>query len=513
MLALQFSLQTCCKFASVCDAATIPSCGRLRLHVYNSVCSKKPSQRKVSLTGPCSFRRCSMNHMLRSVNFLPVQTLAAPLPVSHRSCSTARAICLQVAPRDFARVHFDPDGSVKLQTKVTRYEAASSQSSKLQTVDLYSMVHIAQPEYYRELQRTLRDTTMYDGVFFELLTSQKNLSRCKNTDLPKVSSKISAHPSASARAKSLNAVAQMQVLDVQQGWIADLTREEASCLSNRRRIHRRDHNFSKGEVGHYPASIERSVDQSQTLWILLKLTKYLSFLLPCPELNVFLVDTLLLSNRLSIPAPLFLFPLLRGDLTAARRLIFSQLVEASTQRRANTTPNDAVVQARNLRAIETIEDGLRRCNFQRIAIVYGAWHSDSLGRLLENTLGLKFVSSSWRDAMTIETAAKGITWTRFWQAVSTANKTTDRLAKLSLTDVPFVALSFVLLLFVSMQVYGAFDWLSQIRNISELLEARQRQVFYHSVAASFLYYAKHISLYALLRKWFLFADWDNMNLQ
>lgn len=77
---------------------------------------------------------------------------------------TARALDLEIVYRKEAS-----QSVIRLTTGVYRY---SVESAKMTTVvDLYSMVHIADPSYFKKIKESMEG---YDVVLYELITDSKN---------------------------------------------------------------------------------------------------------------------------------------------------------------------------------------------------------------------------------------------------------------------------------------------------------------------------------------------------
>ena len=71
-------------------------------------------------------------------------------------------------------ISFADNKYIKLQTSITRYskKAASPQKPPMEIyVDLYSMLHVADVQYYKEIEDRMRE---YDLILLELITSVNN---------------------------------------------------------------------------------------------------------------------------------------------------------------------------------------------------------------------------------------------------------------------------------------------------------------------------------------------------
>jgi hypothetical protein len=389
------------------------------------------------------------------------------------------------APRDFARLHVSSSGAVLLQTKITRFVSVKP-GAPVSSVDLYSVVHVADKSYYEELNKELAES--YDAVYFELMTGRDNLAKDARTKLMTLVRPIAPTARAITQSKALGAMPQINELDLDNGWIADLTMEEIAELD------------SQGDAQGLAPSSLKSGNSAPTFAASAgrKLLRICLFLLPCPELHVLLLDAAESSFQMYL-LPVYTFALLRGDVLTARRLKFSQTIQATTNRLANTQLIDPVTAARNQRVLESILTGFDTCRFTNVAVVYGAWHCDNLGRLLENQLGLEYHSARWKTAMEAEPALTASSWSRFWSsfyARSEAANTKDERVRL-----PILAGSALFLLVAGVEVCGGLDWSRVVTDIALFLEGYGHSAQSDRALEIFAYGIRHGAIYFFLRQW------------
>lgn len=144
-------------------------------------------------------------------------------------------------------ISFADNKYIKLQTSITRFSkvAASPKKPSIDIhVDLYSMLHVADVQYYKEIENRMRE---YDLILLELITSVNNskLLLSNSDDLLDNSYKrvlvgeiIS--PQAESLAKQLGLATQLSNLylpnRLRRGWyIADLDAETIYELENKNR--------------------------------------------------------------------------------------------------------------------------------------------------------------------------------------------------------------------------------------------------------------------------------------
>lgn len=244
-----------------------------------------------------------------------------PLPATRRRARHARVCAVARAPRRFARVHRPRGGAATLQTRVTRYRAASAAPPGLPTkLDLYAVVHYADRGYYAALNRAL---TRYDRVYFECITEPGNVSTAPATGLRTLRLPVGASRAAAAEARALALVPQMEAWDsaLPNGFVADLTTVELAAMAARTQAQ--------------PPRARAARAARQAL-------RVFCFLLPCPEVAALLADALPYAKGgegggaggggdggvLPRAAAAALLALARGDLRSARKLVCARLLSS-----------------------------------------------------------------------------------------------------------------------------------------------------------------------------------------
>jgi hypothetical protein len=393
------------------------------------------------------------------------------------------------APRQFVRVRIRADGAVVLQTKVTTYRGGGGDGPE--RLDLFSVLHYADRGYYALLNRAL---CTYDRVYFECITDAANVSVDGGGAAAERRLRLPVAPSAkaAAEARALGLVAQMDVWDsvLPNGFVADLNTAELASLS-------------AGSPGQISAPTAAPPPVARVVGAAFETFRLACFLLPCPEIAVLFADSLRPSAGATavIPRspPFFLFALVRGDLRAARKLLFAQVVEATTRERATVQVTDPAVRARNLRVLEAVQNG----GGSTVAVVYGAWHSGHLASMAETELKLAYSCGAWMDAVCAETAADGRAWTRLWamsqgEAVGTG-------------DVPVLQLLALMSVLLTLEVTSGWDYVTGFAtSIPKVLEVGTMASKEAAALSVVLYGLRHGALYFFLRRWLLYGGDDTV---
>lgn len=165
-------------------------------------------------------------------------------------------------------------------------------------VDLYSIVHIGEDIYYRQLQDRLRQ---YDFVLYELITSQDNIdylpSPSGNDSYKKILKRPVYSYQANALANQLGLSSQLSALHIpitsdstpSKWYIADLEKEKINELEQRNR-QKTLRNYVFSLIG--GRSFERDFYKRffiSDAWFV-TLLRIVVWLTPCPELNCLLID-------------------------------------------------------------------------------------------------------------------------------------------------------------------------------------------------------------------------------
>lgn len=261
------------------------------------------------------------------------------------------------APRTFVRLVPQRDGNLLLQTAVTTFEF--HKDSFPRTVRLFSLLHIADPSYYHQIQSSVERST----VLFELITSRTASTGSRK--LKRLISQVDPSPSMKTSARSLEAVDQVSALNLMEtNWyLADLPRE---------RIH-------------------NSIQSVKGLSFPMKTLNLIAACLPCPELSACLLHAYFTTNSFT---PERLLQLLNVDLVTKRRLTYAWQAVSSTKVKANSRV------LADLDRNRIAWDAIREVRETEVALLYGAWHTGWFCRRAEAD-GMRFVSQEWITAMTV----------------------------------------------------------------------------------------------------------------
>lgn len=303
------------------------------------------------------------------------------------------------------------EDKVDLVSKIFRYEMKSSLSNATPAiVDLFSMVHIADLDYYQEIQRLCEN---YDLVLYELITSEDLVSYAEgDRDASRVRKQLTTKVVASRAdglAQQYNLSLQLDRLDLlRDNWfIADLSKEVIDKLEGER-MSLTNNRFLASQIGGRGFSERitlRNFFLSDSTFI--TLLRLLSWLLPCPEAAILLLDWSRMSPRPGglppVLVPMF-ENLLAGDLEEARKLAFAQqllsgLPDAGGWGGAARSDVEVRVRARNKECCRVLGSFLQEAKGEavveggdkgprKVALLYGAYHvADLHERLLR--LGLR----------------------------------------------------------------------------------------------------------------------------
>jgi len=292
----------------------------------------------------------------------------------------------------FLRIERSKEGRVELQSAVARFFGTGKDGSQVQ-VDLVSLVHVAEGEYYRRIQEQCASC---DRVLFEMITTRENV---KVDHGGRKTLKHRMFPTAQQiqTAGAYGLTSQLQSMDCfREGWyLADLEKEEVQKLQER------------AQEAVWGASAWGSCAQNITdaLRLLVggrsrgtvkdKLVRALLWITPCPEAGLLLLDWAWQGGR---PAPILLplaSALLALDYPASQKLVFAQdLVSGQASGFTATDPETTLIGKRNEAAIaavsQAIEDGCKR-----IAVLYGGLHMKDLSRRLEVELDFYQTGEEW----------------------------------------------------------------------------------------------------------------------
>ena len=133
-------------------------------------------------------------------------------------------------------------------------------------------------------------------------------------------------------------------------------------------------------------------------------TRAVCWLVPCPEAHLLLLDWVWGGGR---PAPVLgalLDSLAGGNIIAARRLAFAQMIVSAQAKGAVGGGADVpvLVERRNDVATECLAVALNAPGVSRVSLLYGGLHMPGLTRRLTEGLGLEPSTQRWRAVWRVE---------------------------------------------------------------------------------------------------------------
>ena len=306
-----------------------------------------------------------------------------------------------------------------------------------QEVALAATVHVGDPTYYQGLQEEC--DADYDAVLFELITGEENLREGRapestrggarhggdededdhNRDrrdpfLPQLAVALAPTPDARRLADTHFLVPQLDALDLcgDNWYVADMPKQELARLQA-------EAGEASGVVagGDGPAPSGPSLPASPALEALVvtakgragggplrQATRLVCWLVPCPEAHLLLLDWVWGGGR---PAPVLgalLDSLAGGNIIAARRLAFAQMIVSAQAKGAVGGGADVpvLVERRNDVATECLAKALDAPGVSRVSLLYGGLHMPGLTRRLTDQLGLEPSTQRWRAVWRVE---------------------------------------------------------------------------------------------------------------
>ena len=336
------------------------------------------------------------------------------------------------------------DGAWELQsaTAVFRRNARFDETTgecvaPAQEVALAATVHVGDPTYYQGLQEEC--DADYDAVLFELITGEENLregrapestrggarhgdededhrdrDRPRDPFLPQLAVALAPTPDARRLADTHFLVPQLDALDLCGGnwYVADMPKQELARLQA-------EAGEASGVVagGDGPAPAGPSLPASPALEALVvtakgragggplrQATRLVCWLVPCPEAHLLLLDWVWGGGRPSKVLGAMLDSLAGGNIIAARRLAFAQMIVSAQAKGAVGGGADVpvLVERRNDVATECLAKALDAPGVSRVSLLYGGLHMPGLTRRLTETLGLEPSTQRWRAVWRVE---------------------------------------------------------------------------------------------------------------
>lgn len=416
------------------------------------------------------------------------------------------------------------DGKVVLETSVFRFE---TNAEKKTIIDLYSMLHIGDQDYYYHIENDMKD---YDIVLFELITENSNtitLDNSNDVEVSASSSEIIGNNESrkpfkrklrdnvdimSYKTEKLASdydLSHQLTINFKQSnyYIADLDTDTISNLSvKRQRLV--NSLYWKNQFG------GRSFDQNllKSFFLMdapfITALRLLSWLGPCPECSCLLFDW----ARMSAPnkaggLPLFsvLLPIskniLNGNFREAKKIAFAQqlmsgVVDSGSWGGESKSDVDLIVGQRNnevCRVIQSFVDEHEMSSTStiantdskilKIAVLYGCYHMKDLTSKLYKLGYMRNFSNS----------RKYTAWEMTYPIEESSSTSTTSSAPIS--DGSSVASFNELLPLISISLaylsLGALDWWVLLKVLTEAIENID-----DTVIVNILFFLGYAALYA-----------------
>lgn len=282
------------------------------------------------------------------------------------------SLVAQAEPVEFVRITRDPRS---VQTAITRYEGPKGVQ-----VDLVAALHVADPDYYHELNRRFRG---YDAVLFEgvIDSSRKDPPPPRSSD----SSPARAPPNESEQPDEPPPLEAGHVLTGTQLKLAELL-----GLS-----------FQLDEIDYGAKNFVHADLSTDEIARSMKKNNETSGGLFLRFLRASLNNAVPMDARTAAAVNVWL---LTGEISPKDRLRVKRYL-ARVVRKANQLVADiggtALIDARDGRVIQVLQKQLKQGK-KRIAIFYGAGHMDDLDKRLREQLKLKRKSQDWVQSWSLD---------------------------------------------------------------------------------------------------------------
>jgi hypothetical protein len=281
-----------------------------------------------------------------------------------------------------------------LQTAAVRCSLLDRRTQREFSVDLLSVVHLAEPAYFSALQDACEQ---YDRVCFELIADEA-LAPADASGARRLAEPLRATAEQRQLAARQGLAPQVDELDMcRPHWVlADVSRDELQTLEA-------DADARGAGAPNLGLEAVRTValghrGLGRAAWL-----RPFAWLLPAPEAALLLDDWV--SSGGAAPAPILAAlaqALLRLDVPTASQLSFAQTLASGETAQRGTRAAD-LVRARNARAVEAVEAAVASGS-ERVAVLYGALHMRDLRARLGSKFELRRVSEpEWRTAWAIDT--------------------------------------------------------------------------------------------------------------
>ena len=374
-------------------------------------------------------------------------------------------------------------GGAELRTSVSTYELRDLDNTVLARLQLFSTLHVAEPEYYEQI---VKQTKEADAVLYELITSRANkeLVGSDSSSLRRLKTDIMS-PGAEKLAAQFELTTQLSLplLSAPNWYIADLDAETVRVLEMSRQQFTNAEFVMSQIAGRSTSPVLRKFFLSDAAFV--TAARLLSWVfLPCPELNILLLDW---SRDRNSGLPKAIGPLLQlifsGQIALAKKLAFAQTLcsgvpDSGSWGGEARSDVEVRVRGRNKECARIVAELLAEYKQNRgirtdttapptIAVLYGAYHvADLHGRFVK--AGLRLIESEAREVVA-------------WR-IPTTN------ASLSLGSALLASVCGIVYL-----VLGTLDWafllklLLDIASGAERLAAEENPAFESIFVAAYLY--------------------------
>lgn len=297
-------------------------------------------------------------------------------------------------------------GPRELQTAVVSYRKSFPWSllNPFLQVDLVSTIHIADKEYFDELQKELE---LYDCVLYEMVTSKENLENrrilgsAKRPKAPRFRSFSILGFIQRQMARILSLDFQLDCLDYQSdNWLhADLDFETFRMLQIEKGeslfTFARDMTLKSTKAFLQSTSISRGLDPWRSN--LLRVSR----VLPMPLVGLLIIGSVCSAAENPVSEYSEMEALFRLDIGAALKIFLAKrLTSEFAQSTADVEEKSVIIGERNRVAIETLQKAIDD-GHKRIAVLYGGGHMPDLGRRLREEFNLVPSRVQWITAWSI----------------------------------------------------------------------------------------------------------------
>jgi len=302
--------------------------------------------------------------MRRYLLLLAALLFSSPAISSAQDAVAEKPVASKHSGEDFLRLAKDPENEnelIAMQTAIVRYHGKSGTPYEGQTVDLVGVVHIAEADYYQELDKRLGE---YDVVLYELVAPDG--TKIRPEDLQDRRSILGAMQS--GMKSMLNLEYQLEKIDYLRDNFrhADMSPEEFA-----QDMERRGDNILKMVARMMGAGLASSATGQGG-----------------GNNDISLLMALISGNRSKMMKQ-----------TMARQLI---QMEAITAGMDDEQGENTLIKGRNAKAFKILREELDQGE-KRVAVFYGAGHLIDMAERLESEFGMVQGETVWLDAWDLTT--------------------------------------------------------------------------------------------------------------